>query len=214
MHKLQPKQINKIFGHKLYTDEFGSGTSTSLVVTSPMTDSFTAFGVDNKASSGINDLGVVLTYCKIERLINGAPFLTQNGEEVYGTLTKVGPVWTLFYWYLSIDGEVVTPYQFTSETATKLRIVYTYRAQLAKVQTDIVFYDKQHNTRKQFVRVNNVQTITVDYDKEYFGKLPLVNFIDDAGNGSVVPYTIDDVNDCEQISFDFGTPVSGYIVIC
>lgn len=213
MHKLHPKQINKIFGQKLYTDEFGSGTSTSLVVTFQMTDSFTLYGIDNKASSGTTDTGVDLTYCKIERMINGAPVLTERGEEVYGTLTKVGPVWTLFYWYKAIDGEAITPFAFTSDETT-LRIIYTYRAQLAKVKTDILFYDNQHNTRKKYVRVENVQTITVDYNKEYFGKLPMVQFIDDSGNGSVVPYTIDNIEDCQEISFDFGTNVSGYIIIC
>lgn len=214
MHKLHPKQINKIFGQKLYTDEFGSGTSTSLVVTSPMTDSFTLYGIDNKASSDTTDTGVDLTYCKLERMINGAPVLTERGEEVYGTLTKVGPVWTLFYWYKAIDGEAITPFAFTSDEATKLRIIYTYRAQLAKVQTDILFYDNQQNTRKMYIELDNDQLITVDYNPEYFGQLPIVQGIDDSGNSFVAPFSVDSVTNCTQISFDFGVPISGYLIIC
>jgi len=214
MHKLHPKQINKIFGQKLYTGEIGSGTSTSLVITADFVSVLTAYGLANKASSGPTDTGVDLTYCKIEHMINGAPILNHNGEEIYGTLTKVGSVWTIYYWYIAIDGEAVTPYSFTSETATKINIIFNYRSTLDKVKNDILYFDKQHNTRKQYVRVNNVQTITVDYDKNYFGKLPMVQFIDDSGNGSVVPYTIDNIEDCQEISFDFGTNVSGYIIIC
>lgn len=212
MHKLQPKQVNKLFGHIHYPEKFASGVSTSQTVTSTMTDCFTLYSVENKLSSGITDTGVDGTRVKLMYAANNAPIMTSLGEEVYGVLTKVLTVWTINYKYLSqADGNV---YDYTFTANTDAIFSYIYRAQLGKVWNDINSFQQIQNTRKMYIELDNDQLITVDYNPEYFGQLPIVQGIDDSGNSFVAPFSVDSVTNCTQISFDFGVPISGYLIIC
>lgn len=212
MHKLHPKQINKIFGHKHYTEKFNSGVSNSATITTIMTDCFTNYSVEDKFSSNINDLGVDGTYCKLMYASSNSPIQTPRGEEIYATLQKeISNAWTILYHYVSLADGLVYDYTFT--TNTEIVLCYIYRAQLGKVWNDINSFQQIQNTRKMYIELDNDQLITVDYNSEYFGQLPIVQVIDDAGNSLVAPFTVDSVTNCTQISFDFGTPISGYIII-
>ena len=214
MHKLEPKQINKIFGHKHYPEKFSSGTSNFRTVTSMMTDCFAVYNVANKLSSGVNDTGVDGSYCKLMYVSNNAPIQTLNGEEVYATLQKeISNAWTVFYHYISKDDGIVYDYTFTSNQ--QVILCYIYKDQLGKVWNDINSFDKMQNTRKKYVDVSNVQTITIPYEVEYFGWLPCVQAIDKNGNSITgFQWSLDNINNPTQISIDFGMPVDAWVIIC
>lgn len=213
MHKLQPKQVNKIFGVKHFPEKFASGTTNFATVTSMMTDCFTAYGVTDKLSSGPTDIGVDGTYCRLMYASNNAPLQTLNGEEVYATLQKeISNAWTVFYHYVSKDDGLVYDYSFVNDTEVILQ--YIYRAQLAKVWNDINSFDRIQNTRKKYIDVANVQTISIPYEVEYFGWLPCVQAIDKTGNSITgFPWSLDDINNPTQIDVDFGVPVDAWIII-
>ena len=214
MHKLQPKQVNKLFGHKHYPEKFASGTSNFATITSTMTDCFTAYNVANKASSGITDLGVDGTYCKLMYASNNAPIMTSLGEEVYATLQKeITNDWTVFYHYVSAADGLVYDYTFPEDS--QIILCYIYRAQFGKVWNDINSFDKMQNTRKKIYDVANVQTVAIPYEKEFFGPLPMVQAIDKTGNSiNGFPYSLDDPLNPTQINIDFGVAVDAWVIIC
>lgn len=166
---IQSKQIKKIFATRVRVNNFAGGSSTSIVVTTPITTALSTAGYNSSAvpvtaSTAETTAGIITTGSTNVVLIyatsNKQPILDNAGNEVYGRITEALSVYTLSYYVLIAGVETA----YTAE-GINIDFEFSYRFEFKDLPTDAIISQKARNiaddpTNQSGVYVSEICTIS------------------------------------------------------